>query len=44
MAELTVDDAVRLHLSEWIIVLLSLPDPPPLDGGLIREGCPVPDR
>jgi hypothetical protein len=37
MAELTIDDAVRLHLAEWIIVLLSLPDPPPLDGGLIRE-------
>ena len=36
MAELTVDDAVRLHLAEWIILLLSLPDPP-LDGGLIRE-------
>jgi hypothetical protein len=37
MAEITVDDAVRLHLAEWLIVLLSLPDPPPPDGALIRE-------
>lgn len=37
MAELTLDDALRLHLAEWIIILLTLPDPPPPDGVLLRE-------
>jgi hypothetical protein len=37
MAELTLEDALRLHLAEWVIVLLTLPDPPPPDGQLIRE-------
>ena len=36
MAEITLDDAMRLHLAEWIIILLTLPDPP-LEGGLVRE-------
>ena len=35
--EITVDEAVRLQLAEWVIVLLSLPDPPPPNVGVIQE-------
>lgn len=36
MSELTIDEAIRLRLADWIIVLLSLPDPPPLEGEIVQ--------
>jgi hypothetical protein len=35
MPELSLDEALRLHLAEWVIVLLTLPDPAPDEA--IRE-------
>ena len=37
MAGITLDQATRLHLAEWLIVLLSLPDPVPPEAERARE-------